>query len=139
MTDVDTSLAVPIAYLCDSANWGYVSKDLASVPMTLPSADPREIMNRIMIAATDFRYRHRLAMAHPLAALASPWLGDTGDPYRSYLERHDVALHSFGVERPQVALIDPERFRYFDRGDGHTARFTLPSPGALIDFVEGES
>jgi hypothetical protein len=131
------SRPVPLAYLCDPANWSYVSEPLE--PMTFPlwDSDSRTWMMGILAAASRFRYRHRLNMSHPLAALASPWLGETGDPYRGYLARNDIALYSFGVERPQFALIVPDRFRYFDRGDGHTARFTLPAPGALVDITEG--
>lgn len=79
-----------------------------------------------------------MPLAAPLLVLVSPSVYDTIGPYRSVLERHDVALGSFGVERPQAAVINPECFRHFQRGDGWVARFTMPVPGALVTFIDPE-
>jgi hypothetical protein len=139
MTDVDTSLAVPLEYLCDSANWGYVSEHLEPMPAPMATEGPRDWTTVLGIVASHFRYKHYLSMQAPLTVLAAPSVCETMAPYASSVALYDIDMHSFGVERPQFALIIADRFRYFDRGDGYTARFTLPSPGALVDVIEGES
>lgn len=131
----EPSRPVPVEYLCDPANWGYVSHDLVRMEFPAQGTDTAAWMEGIAICAMQFRYQQYLSPSAALAALAPPWLGETTDPYRSYLNRADVDLRSFGVDRPQVAIIDNERFRYFDGDKGWTAKFTMPSPGLLVTFT----
>lgn len=135
MTDGE-SLPVPMAQLCDPANWSYVAAALEPVPA--PHINDRDVgwPSGLQIAAAHFRYRHYRSLQAPLAALASPSRCAAMEPWRPMLDRDGIALHSFGVERPQVALIDAERFRYFDRGDGWGAKFTLPAAGILLHTPE---
>jgi hypothetical protein len=138
-SDNETSLAVPLEHLCDSANWGYVSEHLEPMPVPMATGDARDWVMTLGIVASHFRYKHYLSLQVPLTVLASPSVCETMAPYRSSVALYDLDIHSFGVERPQFALLVAERFRYFDRGDGYTARFTLPSPGALVDVIEDEA
>lgn len=126
------SLPLPLEWLCDPANWGFVRENLEPMPFPVPPDDSRAWMTGLGIAASQYRYKYRLSLITPLTALASPSVRESMEPYLASLARFDLDMHSFGAERAQIALIEPSRFRYFEKDDGWTATFTLPAPGLLV-------
>lgn len=138
--DISPSLAVPLEHLCDPANWGYVSEKLEPMPAPMALDSPRNWRSAMGFVASMFRHKHYLSMQARLTVLASPSVCEAMAPYQSSVACYDLDMHSFGVERSQFALIDAERFRYFERGDGWGARFTTHKvTGALVTFDKGEA
>jgi hypothetical protein len=133
------SKVVPVKWLCDPANWAYVSGQLRETGVGLPAGYARDTdssMAAVMMVALDFRHRYRLRLDTPLAALVPPSVWEGLGQGREYMERAALTVHSFGVERDLVAVVDPDRFRYFDNGSGWWAKFTLEHPGVLVSEAQ---
>lgn len=132
------SLALPMSWLCDPANWSYVSEQLDAAPGALQAVEGADSLTmHLLIFDQQLRYKQRLGHGVPLAALVSPSAyDDLGEQRRDRIARAEMNVHSFGVEREQVAIINPECFRYFERRDGWGAKFTIPGAGFLLSGGE---
>lgn len=132
-TTNDTSQPIPIEWLCDAANWSFVSGAL-EVGSFMPGSgsDDYALAESLYIAVTHWQYKYMISPQVPLIALVAPSMLKALGDFQERMRLFGLSLHSTGVERGCAAIINPESFRYFERDGGWTAKFTLPHAGVLL-------